>query len=60
MTLRVCLPASIPLPQSKDLIPKEAGTIGHLRILPGLFDDYEALVLRVRRLDDLKPGSPRA
>jgi hypothetical protein len=28
--------------------------------LPGLFDDYEALVRRVRRLDDLRPGSPRA
>jgi hypothetical protein len=43
-----------------DLVPKEAGTIVHLRILPGLFDDYEVLVQRVRRLDDLKPGSPRA
>jgi hypothetical protein len=32
-----------------DLIPKETGTIVHLRILPGLFDDYEALVRRVRR-----------
>jgi hypothetical protein len=31
-----------------DLVPKEAGTIVHLRILPGLFDDYEALVRRVR------------
>jgi hypothetical protein len=43
-----------------DLVPKEAGTIVHLRILPGLFDVYEALVRRVRRLDDLKPRSPRA
>jgi hypothetical protein len=43
-----------------DLVPKEAGTIVHLRILPGLFDDYEALVRRARRLDDLTPGSPRA
>jgi hypothetical protein len=43
-----------------DLVPKEAGTIVHLRILPGLFGDYEALVQRVRRSDDLRPGSPRA
>jgi hypothetical protein len=31
-----------------DLIPKETGTIVHLRILPGLLDDDEALVRRVR------------
>jgi len=43
-----------------DLIPKETGTIVHLRILPGLFDDYEALVRRVRSLEDGTPGSPRA
>ena len=42
-----------------DLIPKEAGTVVHLRILPGLFDDYEALVRRVHsRLDDGTSGSP--
>jgi hypothetical protein len=29
-----------------DLVPKEAGTIVHLRILSGLFGDYEALVQR--------------
>jgi hypothetical protein len=35
-----------------DLIPKETGTIVYLRILPGLFDDYEALVRRSAGLDD--------
>lgn len=43
-----------------DLVPKEAGTIVHLQILPGLFDDYEALVRRVSRPDDGTRGSPRA
>jgi hypothetical protein len=33
-----------------DLVPKEAGTVVHLHILPGLFDDYEALVRRASRV----------
>jgi hypothetical protein len=33
-----------------DLVPKAAGTVVHLHILPGLFDDYEALVRRAGRL----------
>jgi hypothetical protein len=45
---------------SSRLIPKEAGTIVHLRILPGLFDDHEALVRRARSLEGGTPGSPRA
>jgi hypothetical protein len=40
-----------------DLVPKEAGTIVHLHILPGAFDDYEALVRRASSTDGL-PGSP--
>lgn len=33
-----------------DLVPKAAGTVVHLHILPGLLDDYEALVRRAGRL----------
>jgi hypothetical protein len=32
-----------------DLVPKATGTVVHLHILPGLFDDYEALVRRAGR-----------
>lgn len=42
-----------------DLVPKAAGTIVHLRILPGLFDDYEALVRRASEPDNGTPGSSR-
>ncbi|MGH3928858.1 MAG: hypothetical protein ACRDTF_02645 [Pseudonocardiaceae bacterium] len=31
-----------------DLVKRPTGTIVHLRLLPGTFDDYEALVLRSR------------
>jgi hypothetical protein len=40
-----------------DLVRKEAGTVVHLHILPGLFDDYEALVRRVSRAEQ-SPGPP--
>jgi hypothetical protein len=33
-----------------DLVSKEAGTVVHLHILPGLFDDDEALVRRAGRI----------
>jgi hypothetical protein len=34
-----------------DLVPKAARTVVHLHILPGLFDDSQALVRRASRLE---------
>lgn len=34
--------------QVVDLVQKPAGTIVHLRVLPGLLEDYAALVQRTR------------
>ena len=32
-----------------DLVPKASGTVVHLRILPGLLEDYAALIRRTMR-----------